>query len=176
MDGSSFNSAPNGGRRNILGVVVAGSSSSPVVRNQSSMVNDLLQVDEKHFLNEIVKNFNKSIVMNSFEFSPAGTMATNESGTNTSNTNHLPRAAVMSVGAPSSSSSLAFATTTETTSLMRTHTRTTSGSVGVGSAAGSRNAVPSGSKIHYHKSDSAMLNHIFDSHVKHRHSDLRSVE
>lgn len=166
-------------------------------RNQSSShspVNDL-QVDEKHFLNEIVKNFNKSIVLNPFESSHTAvtatttttslatlttnirhTIAANERpGTILASTNHIPRAVVPAAATESSTSPIL--------NLMRaSHARTHSSSAPLGGAGGvssnsgtgtttNRNAV---SKIHYKKSDSAMLNYIFDSHVKHRHSDMRS--
>lgn len=160
-------------------------------RNQSSShspVNDL-QVDEKHFLNEIVKNFNKSIVVNPFESSPnavtattstPNTIAANErTGTILASTNHIPRVAASVVIPAATESSTSPLLNSMRASHARAHSSSSppggGGGVSSNNGAGTtnRNGV---SKIHYKKSDSAMLNYIFDSHVKHRHSDMRLEE
>lgn len=125
-------------------------------------VNDL-QVDEKHFLNEIVKNFNKSIATN------AGVVGHRISAT-ALNEASPPPTLVNDIAEIKSSGTVP--------SILTLHSPRAPSKIGVGS-----NGIPSGSpakqsiaKTHFHKSDSALLNYLFDSHVKHRHSDLRLVE
>lgn len=132
-------------------------------RNQSSShspVNNL-QVDEKHFLSEIVKNLNKSRLLNTLELSlthNASTMGVNETWPPT---NQIPKVDNgNTTPEPSSPSPL----------LDALRTINGGGSASSSSSSHTRNAAP---KTHVHKSDSAMLNYIFDSHVKHRHSDQR---
>lgn len=128
-------------------------------RSQSSShspVNDL-QVDEKHFLSEIVKSLNKSTVVNTGQVSRGhntSSMGVNET------TQHMP-----------SLRDTRTEPATSTLDTLRMQAGTLSGGgASSGTGSHSRSAAP---KTHFHKSDSAMLNYIFDSHVKHRHSDQR---
>lgn len=134
-----------------------GQSSGSSSQSSKSSVNNL-GVDEKHFLNEIVKNFNKSILGYS-DGHHVSTIATNET---LSPTNPFPKRDYTNDTSLEPSSTLAT---------LRAHARPASVADGFGFV--NRNALP---KTYYHKTDSAMLNYLFDSHVKLRHSDLRSVE
>lgn len=127
---------------------------TPHQSSSNSSVNNL-EVDEKHFLNEIVKNFNKSIVRNSLEYTGGHRVSTKERNETLPSANHIPRRDTSTES-----------NTVPTLQSSPTHTRASA--VGLSS----QGAMP---KTHYHKSDSAMLNYIFDSHVKLRHSDLRLV-
>lgn len=145
------------GRQNSIST---GSSSSSLHQSSSNSSVNNLEVDEKHFLNEIVKHFNKSIVRTSFEYSSSSP----GKGETFASTKQSPWRDNSLTPAESNTVS----TINSNPPLLQV--RTPSG--GTSSSGSSRNAVP---KTHYHKSDSAMLNYLFDSHVKLRHSDLRWV-
>lgn len=148
-------------------------SSSP---HSVAPLNDL-QVDERRFLNEIVKNFNKSIVGNAIEFLPAAPGQNSATAVNESYSSPhgqipkqehavVPHEANRNTNTTNSSSTMPGMATVPQLNGHRSHPKSGVGVNAVGPKSGS-------TKTYEHKSDSAMLNYLFDSFVKHRHSDRR---